>query len=81
LARVTAFKREVGTSALEVVDELMGPGLAWLAARCDCCGRMRMEHLMPRDGLFDAGCPGFEDFHWGVQVRLAELERERMDAA
>lgn len=86
LEEAISFKRDTGTSALEIVDELGGPGLAKLAARCDCCGHLRLDHERERPELelFDppcavhgCACPGFEDFAWRVQVRMAELERER----
>jgi hypothetical protein len=86
LQHAITFKRDVGVSALEIVDELGRPGLERLAARCDCCGHLRLDHerenpleglWSPPCGVHGCACPGFEDFDWRVQVRLAEIERGR----
>jgi hypothetical protein len=87
IGNCVTFKRDTGVSALEIVDELGRPGLERLAARCDCCGHLRLDHERERPELdlwdppcavHGCGCPGFEDFDWRVTVRLAELERERV---
>jgi hypothetical protein len=86
IANATSFKRDTGVSALDIVDELGRGGFEKLAARCDCCGHLRLDHERERPELdlwdppcavHGCSCPGFEDFDWRVTVRLAELERER----
>ena len=86
LEETIGFKRAMGTSALEIVDQLGRPGLEKLAAVCDCCGHLRLDHEKERPelDLFDppcavhgCACPGWQDFDWRVRVRMAELERER----
>jgi hypothetical protein len=81
------FKRELGTSALRIVDELGRPGLEKLAASCSCCSHLRLDHERERPELdlwdppcavHGCACPGFDDFDWRVRVRMAELERERV---
>ena len=89
LEEMTAFKQTVGTSALQIVDELGKPGLEKLAARCDCCGHLRLDHERERPELdlwdppcavHGCACPGFDDFDWRVQVRMDEIERGRQAA-
>lgn len=50
------FRRETGTSALELLDDLAGDRLAWLADRCSC-GGLRVAHLMGR-----TECQVFDEF-------------------
>jgi hypothetical protein len=64
------FRRTWGVSALEVVGELEGPGLAWLADRCRC-GRLRAAHLA---GLTDCV---FDEFQASVERFMVERERIR----
>lgn len=62
------FKREVGTSALAIVDQLGTPALAWLADPCSC-GQLRATHLM---GWTDCV---FDELHAKVERWAAERER------
>lgn len=84
-----SFKRDTRTSALQIVDELGRGGLEKLAAKCDCCGHLRLDHEKenpveelwnPACTVHGCACPGFEDFNWQVLVRMDELERERLGA-
>lgn len=83
ISTCTSFRREVGVSALEIVDELMGPGLAKLAARCEC-GHLRLDHererpeldlLDPPCAVHGCSCEGFDDFVWRVDRFMAGRER------
>lgn len=71
LAPVQRFRRETGTSALEIVDVLGRPGLVELAARC-VCGRMFFEHATQEPAHW--GCRGFQE---SVDWRMVRIEAER----
>lgn len=84
IARCTTFRRETGVSALEIVDELMGPGLAKLAARC-ACGHLRLDHERenPAEELFDPPCAvhgcvceGFDSFDHEIELWKAQQDRK-----
>lgn len=75
-----AFKRTTGESALEIVDELMGPGLVRLAAHCSDCGHMLLDHerQRPELDLWDppcavhgCACGGWDDRDWRDELWLA----------
>lgn len=82
---VRALDRKIGTSALEIVDELMGEGLAWLAVRCEC-GHLRLDHererpelgtVQPPCAVHGCACTGFDDFTWRSERWLA-LRHDRV---
>jgi hypothetical protein len=84
LEEVTEFKRTTGASALSIVDELGRPGLEKLAARCSCCGHLRLDHERERPeldlwdppcGVHGCACDGFDDFDWRVERWVAGRER------
>lgn len=81
IATCVTFKREYGTSALEIVDELGGPGLAKLAVRCTC-GHLRLDHERetpeleiwdPPCSVHGCACEGFDD--WDHRVEMAKRGR------
>lgn len=83
IARCVTFKRETGSSALEIVDELMGPGLAKLAARCTC-GHLRLDHERenpmleiwdPPCAVHGCACTGWDSWEHEIDLWLAQRDR------
>lgn len=89
IARAVGFKRTYGVSALELVDELAGQALIWLAEPCSC-GHLRVRHVVKgptpdlRQPCADCGCEDFDWFtaqfeqHW---LELRERAKTDPDAA
>jgi hypothetical protein len=83
------FKREFGTSALEIVDRLGRGGFERLADLCDC-GHIRLEHEKERPelelwdppcGVHGCTCPGWQSAPLWEQLKwAAERDREMLGA-
>lgn len=76
------FKRQTGTSALGVLDELGGEGLRWLSERCSC-SHTWLAHLRggeaaqggaQRCAVQDCDCGMFDIWH--AQVERFKREQE-----
>lgn len=74
IGEAIGFRRETGTSALELLDDLADERLAWLADRCSC-GEMRVAHLMCR-----TACEDFDEFE-AKQWRWLRQQDGRMMAS
>lgn len=87
IATCVTFKRDTGTSALEIVDALMGPGLAKLAARCADCGHTRLDHekdhpeldlWTPACGVHGCACMGWDDSNYRAELWLRRQDERTM---
>lgn len=87
IATCVEFKRETGTSALEIVDALMGPGLAKLAARCGDCGHTRLDHerdhpeldlWTPPCSVHGCACGGWDDSNYRAELFLRAQDERTM---
>lgn len=80
--RAVRFKRQTGVSALELVDELAGEGLRWLAERCSCTHTW-LEHLRGGEAaqggaqacsVEGCSCGCYDFFHAKVERFIKEQE-------
>jgi hypothetical protein len=79
IERAVGFKRRTGVSALTVVDELAGEGVAWLAERCEC-GHLWIEHLRGgarTDGSQPCATCGCSNFGQSLDERVEQWMREQ----